>query len=181
MHRQLATGFACLSTLTILAGCVTAPMPTPPAVPESLAVPAQQILSRKFQADGVQIYECKSSHDAPARMDWVFRAPEAQLRDSAGHIAGRHYAGPTWEANDHSKVVAEVRARIAAPDPDAIPWLLLSATSTTGSGVFGHTMSIQRLNTSGGKAPLSGCDQAHDGQEARVPYKADYFFYALRP
>ena len=36
---------------------------------------------------------------------------------------------------------------------------------------------IQRLNTKGGKAPVSGCDSSHAGLEVRVAYSADYFFY----
>jgi hypothetical protein len=44
--------------------------------------------------------------------------------------------------------------------------------------VLSRATSIQRLNTKGGKAPASGCDAAHAGQEVRVPYSADYLFYA---
>jgi hypothetical protein len=37
---------------------------------------------------------------------------------------------------------------------------------------------IQRLNTSGGIAPQTGCALATDiGRIALVPYAADYFFY----
>lgn len=187
MPKYCATTIAHLSTLAILAilavltACVTAPRATSPTVPESLAVPANQALARVFHANGVQIYECKASHDDPSRMEWAFKAPEAELRDPAGNIVGRHYAGPTWETRDGSKVVAEVTARYNAPDPGAIPWLLLSATSTAGRGVFDRTKSVQRLNTSGGKAPASGCDQTQMGKEARVPYQADYFFYVSKP
>ena len=37
--------------------------------------------------------------------------------------------------------------------PAAIPWLLLRATSTTGTGVFTNVTYVQRLNTTGGVAP----------------------------
>jgi len=47
-----------------------------------------------------------------------------------------------------------------------------------GSGVLSRATSIQRINTKGGKAPASGCDAAHVGQELRVAYSADYVFYA---
>jgi hypothetical protein len=40
-----------------------------------------------------------------------------------------------------------------------------------------NVTSIQRLNTSGGVAPASGCDADHLGAVANVPYTADYFFY----
>jgi len=176
-----ATAIACLASLTMLAGCQAAQVRPQPAVPERLAVPRNQKLSRMLRASGVQIYECKPSHDDPMRMEWTFRAPEAELRDSAGKLVGRHYAGPTWEARDGSKVVGEVTARYDSPDPNAIPWLLLSAASTTGRGVFSQTSSVQRLNTSGGKAPTSGCDQTQVGKEARVSYTAEYFFYVSKP
>jgi hypothetical protein len=38
--------------------------------------------------------------------------------------------------------------------------------------------SIQRINTKGGKAPASGCDTTHAGQDLRVAYSADYVFFA---
>jgi hypothetical protein len=150
-------------------------------VPESLKVPASQVLSLETEAAGVQIYECKAVKGDPARFDWVFKAPEAELFDMAGKKIGRHYTGPTWESNDGSKVVGEVRARDNGPDPKAIPWLLLSAKSTSGTGVFGKTQSIQRLYTAGGNAPAEGCTRAAAGKEARVAYKAKYYFYNARP
>ena len=88
-----------------------------------------------------------------------------------------HFAGPTWQGNDGSAVVAEVVAREDAPSGDAIPWLLLEAKSHTGSGGFSTTTYIQRLDTSGGIAPDEGCDAAHANAEARVPYEATYAFY----
>ncbi len=153
---------------------------TIPGFPEALKVPATQVLSLATQATGVQIYECEASKDDPMRFEWVFKAPEAELFDSAGKRIGRHYTGPIWEANDGSKVVGEVRARDNGPDPNAIPWLLLSAKSTSGNGVFSQTQSIQRIHTAGGKAPEEGCNQSQVGKETRVPYKAKYYFYIDR-
>jgi hypothetical protein len=46
--------------------------------------------------------------------------------------------------------------------------------------VLSRATTIQRLNTKGGKAPASGCDASHVGQEVRVPYSADYLVYALK-
>jgi hypothetical protein len=132
------------------------------------------------QASGVQIYECKPSKDTPAKFEWAFVAPEAVLRDPAGKVIGTHYAGPTWEASDGSKVVGTVVARDPGPDASAIPWLLLSAASVTGHGIFERTRSVQRLHTVGGKAPPDGCDASQSGKQVRIPYAADYFFYADR-
>ncbi|MGD0586873.1 MAG: DUF3455 domain-containing protein, partial [Oryzomonas sp.] len=88
---------------------VTPATPAASAVPEALKPPAGQRLSLETVGIGVQIYECKPAKDDPKRYEWVFKAPEAELFDSAGKRIGRHYAGPTWEANDGSKVVGEIK------------------------------------------------------------------------
>jgi len=154
---------------------------TAAVVPENLKVPATQVLSLETHAAGVQIYECGASKTDPARFEWVFKAPEADLFDGDGKKIGKHYAGPTWESNDGSKVIGEVKARDNGPDASAIPWLLLRAKSTSGKGVFSQILSIQRLATAGGKAPAEGCDQAQSGKEARIAYKARYYFFAAKP
>jgi len=181
MKQRYAIAIAKASIVALLAGFSTVKAGTMPEVPEALKVPANQVLSLETQAAGVQIYECKASKDDPTRFEWAFKAPEAELFDSTGKKIGRHYAGPTWESNDGSKVVGEVKAKDNGPDPNAIPWLLLSAKSTSGNGVFSQTQSIQRLYTAGGKAPAEVCSQAQAGKEARVPYKAKYYFYNARP
>jgi hypothetical protein len=56
--------------------------------------------------------------------------------------------------------------------------LLLSARSVSGHGVFANVHSIQRLKTTGGKAPSDGCDAARANALVRVPYTARYDFYA---
>jgi uncharacterized protein DUF3455 len=154
---------------------------TAPAVPENLKVPATQMLSLEAHAAGVQIYTCSAVKADPARFEWVFKAPEADLWDGNGKKIGKHYAGPTWESSDGSKVIGEVVAKDDGPDAEAIPWLLLSAKSKSGKGVFSQVLSIQRLFTVGGKAPAEGCDKAQSGKEARVAYKARYTFFAAKP
>jgi Protein of unknown function (DUF3455) len=176
-----ATALGLLLASAALFGCQSSRLKPPSAVPENLAPPANQTVSRMFRVHGVQIYDCQAGRDDPMRADWTFRAPEAELRDPGGRLIGRHYAGPTWEALDGSKIVGEVVARHDSPDPTAIPWLLLRVKSATGQGLFSQTISVQRLDTAGGKAPAIGCDQAQVGQEARVPYAADYFFYVAKP
>jgi hypothetical protein len=66
----------------------------------------------------------------------------------------------------------------ATPDPDSIPWLLLTATDHQGDGVMKQVSSIQRLSTKGGKAPATGCDASHKGDKTHVHYTATYRFYA---
>jgi hypothetical protein len=152
-----------------------------PTVPENLKAPAGQMLTFATHATGVQIYVCNANKTDPASFEWIFKAPEADLFDSAGRKVGKHYAGPTWESNDQSKVVGEVQARDDGPDANAIPWLLMKAKSASGSGIFGGTQSIQRVRTVGGKAPAQDCSREQAGRELRVPYKATYYFYAARP
>jgi hypothetical protein len=59
-------------------------------IPESLKVPATQTLAVAVQARGVQIYECGVSKADPARFEWIFKAPEAELFDMAGKRIGQH-------------------------------------------------------------------------------------------
>jgi len=149
----------------------------PAGVPAALRVQPGQVLTLVAKATGVQIYECGVSSGDAARYQWIFKAPEASLSTPHGKSLGKHYAGPSWEAEDGSKVVARVKASDAEHDPSSIPWLLLNATANSGPGVFAHTTSVQRLFTVSGKAPVDGCDQVHLGAQARVTYSAQYYFY----
>jgi len=171
---------ALFSIVALLPGCASSPAVRPPDAPEALRPPADQVLALEALATGVQIYECAASQDQPARFEWVFKAPEAELFDRTGRKVGKHYAGPTWESTDRSAVVGEVKARDGGPDASAIPWLLLSAKSTSGTGVFSQIKSIQRLQTVGGRAPSAPCSRDNVQQAARVPYKAAYYFYAAK-
>jgi hypothetical protein len=134
-----------------------------------LEVPAGNKVAFHAYASGVQIYRWNGT-------SWTFVAPEATLfADPAYHGAvGVHYAGPTWESVNGSKVVGAVLHRCTA-NPDAIDWLLLKAVSNTGPGLLDRVTFIQRVNTAGGKAPTHAGDAP--GAVARVPYTAEYFFY----
>ena len=166
--RQAFSGWLGLSALALAAA----------AVPNNLKVPAGQMVLLKAVGQGVQIYACGAKAGDPNQFEWVFKAPEADLVGDTGEKIGRHYAGPTWEANDGSKVVGEVLERADAPRPGAVPWLLLKAKSNQGDGTFKSVTYIQRVNTEGGSAPKEGCDARHGGAEVRVNYKATYYFYA---
>jgi len=179
--RLLSASVMGLISMAVLSGCVSSSVVKPPDAPETLRPPANQVLAFETLATGVQIYECKASRDQPALFEWVFKAPEAELFDSTGRKVGKHYAGPTWESTDGSTVVGEVKARDSGPDPNAIPWLLLSAKSHSGTGVFSQISSIQRLQTVEGKAPSRPCSRENAEQVARVPYKAAYYFYVAKP
>jgi hypothetical protein len=181
MRIRSTTAIAVLLFAVALAAPASLSGETAAAIPEKLKLPDSQKVSLEVKATGVQIYSCSASKADPSRFEWAFKAPEADLFDGAGKKIGSHYAGPTWESTDGSKVVGELKAKDDGPDPAAIPWLLLTAKSTSGTGVFARTLSIQRLNTVGGKAPADGCDPAHAGKEARIAYKATYAFSVAKP
>ena len=146
-------------------------------IPPDLAPPASVVLLFALGARGVQIYACEAKPDDATAFVWTFKRPEAELLNARGEVVGSHFAGPTWQGHDGSAVVGAVLARADAPHRKAIPWLLLEAKSHAGSGAFATITHIQRLNTQGGVAPSKGCDAAHLGVEARVPYEATYAFF----
>jgi hypothetical protein len=144
-------------------------------VPKELQPPANEQLLLQVHAKGDQIYSCKADG---AQFAWTLKAPEAQLFDGSGKPFGKHFAGPSWEANDGSRVMGKAVANAPSPDADSIPWLLVTVVSHSGVGVLARVTSIQRINTKGGKAPASGCDAVHAGEEHRAAYSADYVFFA---
>ncbi len=144
-------------------------------VPQQLQPPANEHLLLQVHAKGDQVYTCKAD---VSQFTWTLKAPDAQLFDQNGRLFGKHFAGPSWEATDGSRVTGKAVANAPSPDANSIPWLLVNIVTHEGSGVLSRATTIQRLNTKGGKAPASGCDAAHVSQEVRAPYSADYLFYA---
>ncbi|PYC68750.1 hypothetical protein C7C45_17310 [Micromonospora arborensis] len=59
----------------------------------------------------------------------------------------------------------------------AIPELLLTVDSRTGTGILSNVAYASRLLTSGGVAPVGACT---DGATAAVPYGAVYAFWAAK-
>jgi hypothetical protein len=142
-------------------------------VPPELQPPQGQQLVLKAIGRGSQNYTCDQ-----ATGKWTFRDPTATL-SRHGRAIGIHYAGPTWELFDGSRVKAAVMVSLPAPNPTKdIPWLLLQSTEHAGSGVLSTVDYIQRLHTRGGVAPDGGtCDPASD-QTVGVPYTAVYRFFS---
>jgi len=154
-------------------------------VPVSLKVPEGNQLILHVFAKGVQIYRCAQDATDSNRFSWTLVGPDASLYADPGYknLLGRHYAGPVWESTDGSKVAGIKVQQADAPDPGAIPWLLLRSgpVSGTDSGIFSKVSFIQRLATKGGRAPLTRADRAHKGQEVHISYTAEYFFYGEAP
>jgi Protein of unknown function (DUF3455) len=161
-----------LSLFLILFVAIPCGAQTPAAIPDNLKPPGGATLLLHLHATGDQIYAC----DGAA---WVFERPDARLFDDSGRQMGTHFAGPTWEYADHSRVIGKLVAN-ATPDPDSIPWLLLEAKDHQGDGMMQTVTAIQRVHTQAGKAPPTGCDAGHKGAEVRSHYSADYLFYSAR-
>ena len=99
------------------------------------------------------------------------------------------FGSATWQSSiDSSAVWAKMLTSIPAgfdascPNAGAIPCLLLqvigSKKGSTGGKSMTVTTYIQRLNTSGGAAPSTGCSVAADvGKQTLVPYTTDYYFF----
>jgi hypothetical protein len=149
--------------------------PCPAGTPASIAPAANADLAFAFDAEGIQRYACVATATGFA---WSFVAPDAALfADHTNTQVMHHFAGPTWEYQDGSSVVA-AKAAGNTVDPTAIAWLLLNVVSHAGpDGRMTDITQIQRLETAGGLAPTVGCDAEHVGAGADVPYTARYFFY----
>ncbi len=160
--------------LILSAGFLSSPAAGAQQVPKELQPPANEKLLLQVHAKGDQVYSCKADG---AQFGWTLKAPDAQLIDKEGKPFGKHFAGPSWEANDGSRVTGKAVANAPSPDAGSIPWLLVTVVTRSGEGVLARVTSIQRINTKGGKAPASGCDAAQAGQEHRAPYSADYVFF----
>lgn len=136
---------------------------------DKLQVPEGNKLAFHVYALGVQVYRWNGT-------SWDFVAPVANLfaDDNYRGQVGNHYAGPTWESNSGSKVIA-ARMADCTPDATAIPWLLLKMVSTDGPGIFSSVTYVQRVNTTGGLRPTA--PGSFIGAEVKVPYTTEYYFY----
>ena len=148
-----------------------------PDVPEKLNAPAGEEVVLLAHATGSQIYVCQPATDG--HLAWVLKAPDAELHDQQGAVIGHHFAGPTWKDNDGSQVTGKAVAKADAPDPDSIPWLLVTVTGHSGEGVLSRVTTIQRIHTKGGQPPTAAeCNPAKQNREVKSSYTADYYFYA---
>lgn len=171
--KSTSTAFLAAAAPLLLAACAQIPA----AVPAPL-VPQGEVKVANVAAQGVQVYECRvGSGGTPA---WTFVAPEADLLNPRGAVIGRHGAGPYWQTLDGSRVVGTVKARADAPKSGAIPWLLLGTRNDGKPGRWSQVSSVQRINTVGGVAPATGCDDTTIGRAARVPYSAEYVLFEPR-
>lgn len=179
----------------------------PPTTPAGITPPAGNTAFLVGHAVGTQGYVCLPTSTGVSWTVNASR-PEATLFSRENRQIVTHFlspdtnpnehapnplpvGSPTWQSSLDSSVVwgkaltpAVVSGSDAScPNTGAIPCLLLQAigskTGPRGGNRMTQTTFIQRLNTTGGTAPASGCSVAADvGKQALVPYTADYYFYA---
>ncbi len=198
--QQTECGKRLIACAMVLAMAVGVSVPAPvaadhvklPAVPSNIQAPPGAKAYLKAHAIGTQNYICLPSGSGFA---WTLFGPQATLYKDNGTQLITHFLSPnpdesgtlraTWQhAKDTSSVWAAAIASssdLAFVEPGAIPWLLLRVLGDqpgpTGGDQLSQTTFIQRLNTSGGVAPSTGCNQsAHVGARMFVPYAADYVF-----
>jgi hypothetical protein len=147
-------------------GCGTASAQT---LPDAIAAKGEAVVLT-VHAEGAQVYDCKAGEGG--KLAWQFREPIATLM-ADGKTVGRHYAGPTWEHADGSRVVGKPVGRADGATGKDIPWLKLEVTEARGAGVLAGVTAIQRINTKGGQFD-GACDKA--GATYAAPYAADYVF-----
>lgn len=147
-----------------------------PDVPDAIQVLQGEHPVLFAAATGSQIYACLAGADG--KFSWTLKAPEAELRDRKDKVIGQHSAGPTWKLKDGSEVTGKAMAHVDSLDADSIPWLLVNVVGHAGKGALANVTTIQRVHTHGGKAPAFGCDEQHKDAENKVPYTADYYFFA---
>jgi hypothetical protein len=170
---------------------------TPPSVPTDLHVSDDYRPYLVGHAIGTQNYVCLPN--ASGGYAWVQYGPQATLFDDHGGQIATHFLSPnpdeaetpraTWQHSRDTSAVWAKQAGITTDStyvqPGAIPWLLLSvvgrSTGVEGGGRLTDTVYIQRLHTSGGVAPATGCAEATNvGAKSLVPYATDYYFYKAR-
>lgn len=154
---------------------------TAPTVPAAIAVTASAVLVAAYAAEGVQTYTCQQTGTGgSATYAWsTASVPTANLYGADCMIAATHYAGPHWKAKDGSIVLGTKVRSTPSATAASIPQLLLSAAAEgTTVGILTPVTAIQRLDTVGGVAPSTGCDEQHVNGTVDVPYTATYYFYS---
>ena len=171
-HRLMLAGIvAAMAALSVVVQVALAGPPGPP-VPYQIKVGEGNKVFLVGHGVGVQIYTCNGSV-------WSAAVPRANLYGDNGQLIITHFAGPSWQAKDGSKAVGTVVDKVTV-DRTAIPWVLLSATTTPGpdGDRLVDTTFIQRTNTTGGLTPPAAeCNAATAGNVIEVPYTAEYVFW----
>src|ERR1700687_1436130 len=168
-----------LTALVLIALPAPAAIVEPSGITGTVRVAADEEPAFMLRGEGVQIFECRPLVSDPTRFKWDLASPDATLYEE-GRSVGRLTAANIWEAAlDRSTAIGSPRSRQDG-GRNNLPWVLYRADSSGDTGLFAAVTSIQRVNTRGGVAPESGCDDLHVGDEVRVNFSADYYFYRRR-
>jgi hypothetical protein len=171
----MRTPFRCIALAVTLS---TAALADTQDVPKAVRPPAGHKMTLHSLGAGEITYECRLKAGTSDTYEWAFVAPAATLTDKNKKTIGKYYAGPTWEANDGSKVTGK-QVAVAPAAPGNIPLQLVKAEPAPGNGAMSGVTYIQRLNTQGGVAPAEPCTAAAVGTQKQVSYQADYLFYKM--
>jgi hypothetical protein len=152
---------------------------------ERLVIPAEVDLPNSdntrvatFYAKGVQIYSARQKPDTdPAEYEWAFVSPSANLFNDKNEQVGTHFNGPSWQLASGDRMSGQpfTPARTKRMDPASIDWLLLMPKDGgSPTGIFKDVIYIQRVATTGGKAPTTPPSSA--SETIGVDYTAVYRF-----
>jgi len=181
---------------------------TPPPTPAAITPPSGNVPFLMGHAVGTQGYICLPSglgaswtvvSSRPEATLFITIGPFSQqilthflspdTNPNAVAPSPLPFGSPTWQSSfDSSAVWGNKLAAISAgsdascPNTGAIACLLLQAIGSQNGPAGGSFMTIttyiQRLNTTGGSAPATGCSVSTDvSAQTLVPYTADYYFY----
>ena len=178
---RLTQLLALAGAVTILSACGSmAPrmaMYSQDSLPETIKVPAGNMVALETVGAGDITYECRDKANAPGMTEWAFVGPKATLSDRSGKQIGTYYGPPaTWEAADGSKITG-TQVAVAPSSAGNLPYQIVKANPAVGSGAMTGITYIQRVALKGGVAPASECSPATKGKKEIVKYQADYIFY----
>ena len=152
-RNAIVGGWCGLLPAIVLGATVLAAGEAAAQMPAAIAAPGESAVAT-FHAEGAQVYECKAGADG--KLAWAFREPIAVLLLD-GKSIGHHYAGPTWEHADGSKVTGKQLA-VAPGAAGSIPLQLVQASPAMGEGAF--TGGTGRAHVSAAKMGLVGLARA---------------------
>jgi hypothetical protein len=208
VRQAIATALTFGCVLCIAAVVAQGQNLSSPSTPVSITPPTGNVLYFMGSAVGTQGYVClptstgaswivNSSRPEATLFVKVFGrdvqiithflSPDANPNQNAP--SPLPFGSPTWQSSIDSSVVwaRSLNSIPAGSDAScahagAIPCLLLQSIGSqqgpTGGGVMTATTYIQRLNTTGGTAPVEGCSVPIDvGKQKLIPYTADYYFF----
>jgi hypothetical protein len=191
-HAQRLSAALCALPTIFSVGCAQAPQgATPPAAasetrrgdtqPGGLyslfhrslkAPPPGAVEVLRLYGQGTQIFRCESQ---AAGLRWVYRLPDAELRDAAGNLMVRHGVNMSFEHVDGSRLFGEIVDHVPSPNENSLPWLLLT-TREYGKGALTGITYVERIDTVGGMPPAS-CNPGELNLVLRVPFSADFVFF----